>query len=72
MRAEEIDNLTVKELQDRANACFIEAENTNANMFGGDEKKLRLQLDAQYYLTLVSRLFDGSSCNRPDLVGNRS
>ena len=58
MRAEELDNLTEKQLLDRANACFIEAENTNINNQSGPEERLRLHLDAQYYLTLVARKRD--------------
>lgn len=43
MRAEELDNLTERQLQDKANICFITAE--DANFQGGDGARLRLQLE---------------------------
>jgi hypothetical protein len=58
MRAEELDSLTEKELQDKANACFIVAENSSIYVQGGEAERLRLQLEAQYYLTLVARKRD--------------
>jgi hypothetical protein len=69
MRAEELDNLTEKELQDKANACFIVAERNSAvqvlHQFPpyqfappDDAERTRLLLEAQFYLTAVARKRD--------------
>jgi len=64
MRAEDLDKFTEKELQDKANTCFIVAENTNIHLQGGETERLRLQLEAQYYLTLIARKRDDRVARR--------
>ncbi len=64
MRAEEFDNLTEKELQEKANVCFAEAESMNVNLAGGHFEKLRLHLEAQFYLTAVAKKRDDRVANR--------
>jgi len=64
MRAEEFDTLTEKELQEKANDCFVLAENTNVNLTGGHFDKLRLHLEAQFYLTAVSKKRDDRVARR--------
>ena len=64
MRAEELDNLTEERLQEKANICFIAAENTNIHLQGGDAERLRLHLEAQFYLTAVARKRDDRVAQR--------
>jgi hypothetical protein len=64
MRAEEFDTLTEKELQEKANNCFVQAENTNVNLTGGHFDELRLHLEAQFYLTAVSKKRDDRVARR--------
>jgi len=71
MRAEEFDTATIKELQDRANKCFELAqsplEEPRPALLGltgtyqaplDDAGKLRLLLEAQFYLAAVARKRD--------------
>lgn len=68
MRAEDFDKATIKELQKQANICFdlarspreepglLNAKGPTIHM--GDDAKLRLLLEAQFYLTAVARKRD--------------
>ncbi len=60
MRAEELDNLTEKELQAKANERFSKAENVAPEIFEiiMPEEKTRLYLEAQFYLTALARKRD--------------
>lgn len=58
MRAEELDNLTEEQLQQKANACFAAAEDVNIQLSGGNFEKLRLHLEAQFYVTALSKKRD--------------
>jgi hypothetical protein len=64
MRAEELDNLTEDELQQRANDCFIQADNTNFRVSVGGFERLRLHLEAQFYMTAVARKRDDRTARR--------
>lgn len=64
MRAEELDNLTEQQLQQKANECFVKAEETNVHLADGGFEKLRLQLEAQFYLTALARKRDDAVAQR--------
>jgi hypothetical protein len=65
MRAEEFDSATVKQLQAKANQCFEEAE-APVDPFGrpSEAQRNRLLMQAQFYLTAVSRKRDEEVANR--------
>src|SRR5580692_3289994 len=58
MRAEELDNLTEDQLQQKANACFAAADDANIHLSGSGFEKLRLHLEAQFYLTALAKKRD--------------
>jgi len=58
MRAEELDNFSEGELLAKANGCFIQAENLDRQLARNDSERLRLLLEAQFYLTAVTRKRD--------------
>jgi hypothetical protein len=71
MRAEDLDKLSVEELQARANRCFEIARSPLEEPLVGlnpayiqDAGKLRLLLEAQFYLTAVARKRDEEVANR--------
>jgi hypothetical protein len=55
MRAEELlQTLTDDELQKKANACFIQAENTNVQLANGAQERQRLLTEADFYLKALT------------------
>lgn len=64
MRAEEFDKLTEEQLQQKANGCFIAAENQSIYQQGGDAQRRRLLLEAQFYLTAVAKKRDDRTAKR--------
>jgi hypothetical protein len=64
MRAEELDNLTEKELLASANGCFARAETTVLYLKPSPEERVRLLLEAQFYLTAVARKRDDRVARR--------
>jgi hypothetical protein len=58
MRAEDLDNLTEKDLQQKADECFIAAEDENIHRQGGETATLRLHLQAQFWLTALTKRRD--------------
>jgi len=62
MRAEDAKRLTIKELEEQADVCFITADQINEDQ--RHFEKLRLQLEAQYYLTLAARKHDDRVARR--------
>jgi hypothetical protein len=66
MRAEDFDQATIKELQAKANRCFDAAPSAldePPHFLGGDER-LRLMLEAQFYLAAVARKRDEVTARR--------
>jgi hypothetical protein len=60
MRAEDFDSATIEQLQGQANKCFEQAQSPldEAPHYLDDAGKLRLLLEAQFYLTAVARKRD--------------
>jgi hypothetical protein len=64
MRAEELDSLSEEELRQKTNDTFVAAEGLNIHIGHNYSEKLRLQLEAQYYLSLVARKRDDRTAKR--------
>jgi len=66
MRAEDFDTATIKELQERANKCFELAQSPldEPPHYLDDAGKLRLLLEAQFYLAAVVRKRDEKVARR--------
>jgi hypothetical protein len=54
MRPEELESLTPEQLVAEANSCAVRAEKENTNLAGGHERRLLLNLQAQFYLTTAT------------------
>jgi hypothetical protein len=73
MRAEEIDNASIEELQAQANKCFEESVgildylHKTTTLANDDGFRLRRLLEAQFYLTAVARRRDERTARR-DLI----
>jgi hypothetical protein len=65
MRAEELlETLTDDELKNRANLCFLEAENKSLYMLVTPEEKLRLLTEADFYLKALIWRHDTRTAER--------
>jgi hypothetical protein len=62
MRAGDAKKLTIKQLEEQADVCFITADQINEDQ--RHFEKLRLQLEAQYYLTLEAQKHDDRVARR--------
>lgn len=60
MRAEELDKLSIKKLQERADACFIEAEKVPFI----DPERHQLLVEAQFYFTAIAKKRDDQTAQR--------